>query len=1202
MGFPYVIVVGAAKRILMKKSLSIGFYVVVLTFCLHAMVSCLPSGANADADRWNERAYSFHYRCLDSVVANAQRAFDVSQHYGDGRAEALNNMAFVNIAKMNYAKATEQLQQIRKITDNQIELMIADIQMMRICQRQSENKDFYRYRERAVSRLDRIEETDNALSRHQHMRLVYAQSEYAITLSTYLYYVGQESKSVEAIAAIDANGEVVKDTAQLLNYYYNVGAGGILHDVSTENVAQQEFDYLMRCYLLSRQYGYPYWEANSMQAISEHIQNKDSRQFLFRNNPQEIEFLNVDAMPDSLLAGNLAQRALNLFAQYGDVYQTAGAWRTLAECYWSIADYPSALICLSSALTKNKAVEKAPDLVASIREQLSLVYSALDDKPKSDFNRNLYLDIQEKTRQDRMLEARADQLSQSLSVLNIMIGCVGLMILIVGTLLFRLGVMRRRRMKTLSGEELLAPLGEWRKREEQKQTAHEEECAQIEEQTAIVRITLNNNKERNTEQRAKVSLVNSITPLISRMTHEVEKLKTAKETPEVREARYSYIAELTEKITDSNAVLTRWIQMRQGEVHLHIESFRLQEVFDSVAQLRMEYSLRGISLIVESSNDIVKADKTLTLFMINTIADNARKFTSSGGKVTVSSCDMGDCIEVSVADTGKGMSPQTLNRLFEHKAIVDVKADEMLSPERERQSHGFGLMNCKGIIDKYRKMSSLFDKCLIGAESEEGRGSRIFFRLPKGVVHLLLALFLFVGNAIAVPSPANDRVVGLAVRAPEGARVMGGSAVSKASAYADSAYFCNIDGRYAQTLAFADSCLQCINASFAKSHPADRRRLILKGDNASTAAELEWFHDSIKADYGILLDVRNEVAVAALALHDWNLYHYNNKVYTQLFRECGADNTLADYVRVMQQSESNKNVAIILLVFLFLLIFPAYYFLYYRHRIYYNLCVDKIRKINDIILGTESNSAKLAAVSEVWTERDDLMVKNEKFTKLRGIVTSLREALAEAVATENDRKRQMEILNEQLRKVRLESDQLYVGNNVFDNCLSTLKHETMYYPTRIKQLVDDRERNIEALDELTHYYALLYSVFSEQAVRIVERHFSFDAGALDYLFRLLKRANSGQKPTIETKEAGDTYIIVLVRMEHLPLTEEQCRQLFTDSTMDLSFLLCRQIVRDLGEITNAHGCGMRAQRGDDSVTTIEIKITKTIWKNSKLSS
>ena len=125
-------------------------------------------------------------------------------------------------------------------------------------------------------------------------------------------------------------------------------------------MAQTEFDYLMRCYLLSRQYGYPYWEAKLNAGHKRASSDKAGRDLIFRNNPQEIEFLNVDAMPDSLLGGNLAQRALRLFVKYGDVYQTAGAYRTLAECYWSIADYPSALICLSSALSKNKAVEKAP--------------------------------------------------------------------------------------------------------------------------------------------------------------------------------------------------------------------------------------------------------------------------------------------------------------------------------------------------------------------------------------------------------------------------------------------------------------------------------------------------------------------------------------------------------------------------------------------------------------------------------------------------------------------------------------------------------------------------------------------------------------------------------------------------------------------------------------------------------------------------
>lgn len=121
---------------------------------------------------------------------------------------------------------------------------------------------------------------------------------------------------------------------------------------------------------------------------------------------------------------------------------------------------------------------------------------------------------------------------------------------------------------------------------------------------------------------------------------------------------------------------------------------------------------------MEPTEAVVKADRVLTLFMINTLADNARKFTSQGGEVTVSASEQDDYVELSVRDTGCGMAPEQLAHVFDHKVIGD---------------HGFGLMNCKGIIEKYRKMSQLFSVCQLSAESQQGRGSRFFFRLPKGV-------------------------------------------------------------------------------------------------------------------------------------------------------------------------------------------------------------------------------------------------------------------------------------------------------------------------------------------------------------------------------------------------------------------------------------------------------------------------------------
>lgn len=85
--------------------------------------------------------------------------------------------------------------------------------------------------------------------------------------------------------------------------------------------------------------------------------------------------------------------------------------------------------------------------------------------------------------------------------------------------------------------------------------------------------------------------------------------------------------------------------------------------------------------------------------MINTIADNARKFTPAGGKVTVSAEEHDKYVEIVIADTGKGMDEEQLAHVFDRTYTG---------------GHGFGLLNCKGIIEKYKKVSSIFNICHAG--------------------------------------------------------------------------------------------------------------------------------------------------------------------------------------------------------------------------------------------------------------------------------------------------------------------------------------------------------------------------------------------------------------------------------------------------------------------------------------------------------
>ena len=918
-------------------------------------------------DRLNTLSYAYHYRDIDSVEYYASAAKET--------AEGLNNLAFVKMVRMDYKAADEYLNQIPEMTDNQLELLVCYVQQMRLCQRRSRNKDFHDFRERAITCMKRINEERNKLDERQQQRLNYAETEFAIVNSTYYYYVGLERQSIEALDQLNLH-ELRRDTAQYLNYLYNVGAGGILTQGTPAQIYDEELDYLHRCLSIAQRYHYPYFEAQAKEALAEH--------------GYDIKF---------------AEEALELFKTYGDVYQIAGAYRTLATCYHVMTDNRQALEFLQAALA-DKRIYQAPDLVASIYEQMSVAYAAIDDKTNSDHYRNLYIDLQEQTRQDRELEARAETLDKSANQLNLMILAVLAAIILLLFLLWLFNHLNQRKQEDHALVDLL----------EQKN-----------EEVAVARLRVNNNERRHLEQRAKVSLIMSITPLIDRILHEVKYLDNLEqldnldhlENQEYTE-RFDYIRELTDNINLQNDLLTRWIQLRQGELSLHIESFQLQDLFDIIARSKTSFSMKGVDLQVEPVDAIVKADRVLTLFMINTLADNARKFTEQGGSVSVSANVANDFVEISVKDTGCGMNEETLAHVFEHK----------ISDKGARQ-HGFGLMNCKGIIEKYRKMSPLFNVCTLSAESEAGRGSRFFFRLPKGIIRLL--------------------VVGYSLLA------------------------------FGQPL-FANSPLQTANSP--------------------KAAEL------------LTIKHYNDSAVSALERHDWDKYRYYNKVYTRKFREMSADNTLTDYCRTMQQSQINKRIAMILLIVLLLLIVPAYYMLYYRHRL------------------------------------------NERYKR-------------ERMQLEN-----IEMADDELHRLELEAAKLHVANNVLDNCLSALKHETMYYPDRIRQLVDNGDVN--ALAEVTQYYRQLYGILSEQAMRQVEQvrlhvhpmefygqQVIGDDNLLRYLFEIIKPSE------MQTEVKDEQYVTYTMKASF---------------KSDIDRLLCRQIVRDHGEATHRRGCGITVEDNKITIT------------------
>lgn len=1170
------------------------------------LVLCLFSCKKANSelvDHYNDLSYTFHYKDIDSTLYYSQKALSAAANYSAGKAESYNNRAFVELMKMEYEKAYNTLDTVYTLTDNQLELLVADVQMMRLCQRQSKNKDFYDFQYQAQGRLKRIQEEKNTLSKRLKKRLIYAETEFYLITSTYYFYIGLDKPSIKAMKNIDPEGDIQSDKGQYLAYLYNIGAGGFYTNGSKEEINEAEFDNLIQCYMIATKIGLPYWQANALQGLSNHLQQKSIRNYLMKQNLPAIKYINSENMPDSLLAGNLAQRSLELFTKFGDVYQIAGSYRTLATCYWQIHDYNAAINCLQNALKTNKAIYQAPDLIASIREQLSVSYSAVNAKQLSDFNRNIYLDLQEQTRQDRYYEARAGQLEKTSHELNILIISIVLLIIVILSLIIFFHKLKRSNDKYSSLDALLLPLKKWQEQDLRKMEQLEEDYEEAIEQLNINKLHVADNKRKNLEQRTKISLVNSITPFIDRMLHEIDVLKNKKEDRVIQQERFTYINELTEKINEYNNVLTEWIQLRQGKLSLHIESFPLATVFDIVRKGKTGFKIKGLELLVNPTTSVVKADRVLTLFMINTLADNARKFTEVGGKITIAAKEFENFVEISVSDTGVGIPKEEQAHIFDRNLQANKKIKE---------SHGFGLMNCKGIINKYKKVSQIFSVCDLGVESEVGKGSIFYFRLPKGISRILLPLCILIGTLFySLPTHAQrdatpDKTIALQKK----------DYIALAIVYADSAYYCNVNGLYNKTLLFADTCRYYLNKHYKKLYPNGRLFMQRNSTSSTEVAEIIWFQHKVPTSYNVILDIRNESAVAALALHQWGLYRYNNAIYTRLFKEKYADSTLSTYCKMMLKSESNKNVAVILLILGLLLIFPAYYFLYYRHRLFYRYCIDKVNSINEILLSLDSSESKLQKICEIRTDKFPYQLKE--------IVGQIKGALENSISKTNKRNIDLEILKDDVRCEELESEKLHISNSILDNCLSTLKHETMYYPSRIQQLVSEDKSELQTISELAQYYKELYSILSVQAMvqvnnvkmkantlnvkEIVGRFGKLidtnnqpnvmgDLDLLKLMFEILYKKNNSSVLTIKIDQSSKQYIIIHVIMDQLSLSKDECKELFSPNTKGLDYFICRQIVRENGEVNNKRGCGISATSENDRVV-IHITLSRQETRKS----
>src|SRR5262249_48966575 len=138
---------------------------------------------------------------------------------------------------------------------------------------------------------------------------------------------------------------------------------------------------------------------------------------------------------------------------------------------------------------------------------------------------------------------------------------------------------------------------------------------------------------------------------------------------------------------------------------------------EAEARLRMQADRAGVGVILDAPPDLpnVLADPARVVQALINLLHNAIKFTPAGGEVTLALAREGEDVRFTVADTGIGISPLDLPRIFERFYKVDKS--------RASGGTGLGLAIAKHIVQAHGRR--------IWAESDgEGGGSTFAFTLP----------------------------------------------------------------------------------------------------------------------------------------------------------------------------------------------------------------------------------------------------------------------------------------------------------------------------------------------------------------------------------------------------------------------------------------------------------------------------------------
>ncbi len=191
---------------------------------------------------------------------------------------------------------------------------------------------------------------------------------------------------------------------------------------------------------------------------------------------------------------------------------------------------------------------------------------------------------------------------------------------------------------------------------------------------------------------------------------------------ELNEQQKSYVRMIVQGVENMSKLVNNLLDLGRIDfgVGLQVEQIPVLDIIERVTGgLQMAARNKEIALSVELPRDMphaVEADQALLHQAVYNLVENAIKYTPDGGEVTLNLLTAPDTLTFAIRDSGIGIQPEDMNRLFEkfHRGTHR----EALA----QRGTGLGLAIVKSIAERHGGK--------IWAESELGRGSAFFLQIP----------------------------------------------------------------------------------------------------------------------------------------------------------------------------------------------------------------------------------------------------------------------------------------------------------------------------------------------------------------------------------------------------------------------------------------------------------------------------------------